>query len=51
MYPIGSFERLKYDILEVYHDYGEGEYVTFGILIADPRQTVAKEYIYYHPQV
>lgn len=43
MYPTGSYERLYYDII---HRYNEDEgYVTFGILIADPRQSEAKEYI------
>ena len=46
MYPTGSFERFQSDILEVYGDYGDKEYVTFGILIADPRQTDAEEYIF-----
>ena len=46
MYPTGSFERFQSDILEVYGGYGDKEYVTFGILIADLRQTDAEEYIY-----
>lgn len=46
MYPTGSFDRFKSDLLETYRDYGENEYVTFGILIADYRQTDAREYIY-----
>ena len=46
MYPTGSFDRFENDIIRRYNDYGESDYVTFGILIADPRQTDAKEYIY-----
>lgn len=42
MYPTGNFERFKCDILEHYSDYDE---ITFGILIADPRQTECREYI------
>ena len=45
MFPIGSYERLYYDILKRYKEYTNTEYVTFGILIADPRQTEAREYI------
>lgn len=46
MYPTGSFKRFRADLLETYKDYGKDEYVTFGILIADYRQTDAREYIY-----
>ena len=46
MIPTGSFMRFERDIIERYHDYGQDEYVTFGILIADPRQSDAKQYIY-----
>lgn len=46
MYPTGSFDRFRTDLLETYRDYGEEDYVTFGILIADYRQTEAREYIY-----
>lgn len=46
MFPTGSFKRFEHDILGRYNDYGKDDYVTFGILIADPRQTDSREYIY-----
>ena len=46
MNPTGSFDRFKDDILTKYNDYEYGDIVTFGILVADPRQSEAKEYIY-----
>lgn len=46
MNPTGHFNRFEHDIMSRYNDYGKDEYVTFGILIADPRQSDAKEYIY-----
>lgn len=46
MHPTGSFDRFENDIIRRYNDYDESDYVTFGILIADPRQTDAKQYIY-----
>ena len=42
MIPTGDFFRLKNDILSRY----ENDEVTFGILIADPRQNETREYIY-----
>ena len=45
MYPVGSFERFTNDLIEIYREYGENEFVTFGILIADSRQSDAKQYI------
>ena len=42
MYPTGSFERFRCDILEKYDEF---EFITFGILIADSRQSCTKEYI------
>lgn len=42
MIPTGDFTRFKNDILSRYED----EEVTFGILIADPRQNETREYIY-----
>ncbi len=45
MFPIGSYDRFSSDLLSRYRDVGESECVTFGILLADPRQTAAKEYI------
>lgn len=43
MIPTGDFKRLKQDILIHYHEEDE---VTFGILLADPRQSETREYIY-----
>lgn len=45
MNPTGSFERFQRDVLSKYHEYGDNEYITFGILIADSRQSCTKEYI------
>ncbi len=42
MYPTGSFDRFKCDILEKYEEF---EFITFGILIADSRQSCTKDYI------
>lgn len=45
MHPTGCFDRFESDILCRYDDYEENDFVTFGILIADPRQSEAREYI------
>ncbi len=45
MFPTSSYDRLYYDIIHRYDDYSKDEYVTFGILIADARQTEAREFI------
>lgn len=45
MLPTGDFQRFKSDILYYYNDDCYDE-ITFGILIADPRQSEAQEYIY-----
>lgn len=42
MFPTSSYDRLYYDIIHRYDDYSKNEYVTFGILIADARQTEAE---------
>ncbi len=42
MYPTGDFDRLKYEVMEWYSG---DDPVTFGILIADYDQTLAREYI------
>ena len=42
MIPIGDFLLLKETIMDKYADY---EQITFGILLADPRQTESREYI------
>lgn len=46
MIPTGSYERFERDLLLKYNDYGEKDVVTFGILIADPRQSPAREFIF-----
>ena len=43
MVPTGDFKRFNSDILIYYPDYDE---ITFGILVADPRQNETREYIY-----
>lgn len=43
MFPTGDFDRLKYEIMEWYNDIDIP--ITFGILIADYEQSLAKEYI------
>lgn len=43
MWPTGDFGRFKHDILQQYSDYDE---ITFGILIADPRQAETNDYIF-----
>lgn len=43
MFPTGDFDRLKYEIMEWYSDIDIP--ITFGILIADYEQSLAKEYI------
>lgn len=43
MLPTGNFSRLRCDVIERYKD--SGIPVTFGILIVDYRQTLAREYI------
>ena len=43
MYPTGDFERLKFEIMERYKDFDIP--ITFGILIADYEQSLAREYI------
>lgn len=45
MLPVGSYNRFSSDLLSRYGDIGETERVTFGILLADPRQTEAREHI------
>ena len=42
MIPIGDFSLFRDSIIKRYNDY---EQITFGILLADPRQTEAREYI------
>lgn len=42
MIPIGDFPLLCKKIINKYDDY---EKITFGILLADPRQTESREYI------
>ena len=42
MWPIGDFGLLRESIMDRYHDY---EHITFGILLADPRQADSREYI------
>lgn len=42
MFPTGDFDRLKYQIMEWYDEECP---ITFGILIADYDQTLAREYI------
>ena len=49
MFPIGSYDRLFYDVID--NRYSDYDVVTFGILIADPRQTEAREYILNYLQV
>ena len=46
MNPTGSYLRFEDDLLNRYSDYGDSDFVTFGILIADPRQTAAREFIF-----
>lgn len=43
MFPTGDFDRLKYEIMEWYSDIDIP--ITFGILIADYEQSLAREYI------
>lgn len=43
MFPTGDFDRLKYEIMEWYDDVNIP--ITFGILIADYEQSLAREYI------
>ena len=45
MYPTGSYNRFTCDVLNVYQDYTSDDIISFGILIADPRQQESKEYI------
>lgn len=42
MFPTGDFDRLKYEVMQWYNDDAP---ITFGILIADYEQTLAREYI------
>ena len=42
MWPTGDFQRFRNDIIERYPESGT---VTFGVLIADARQSDSKEYI------
>lgn len=51
MFPTGDFKRMKNDILSRYADYSYDEEITFGILIADYRQTEAREYILNYLQI
>lgn len=46
MNPTGSYLRFHNDLLDRYSDYEDSDFVTFGILIADPRQTAAREFIF-----
>ncbi len=45
MIPINSYDRLKNDVINRYRDHSDEEYVTFGILLADARQSETREYI------
>lgn len=42
MWPTGDFQRFRNDIIERYPESGT---ITFGVLIADARQSESKEYI------
>ena len=42
MFPTGDFNRLKHEVMQWYNDDAP---ITFGILIADYEQTLAREYI------
>lgn len=46
MFPTGSYERFQHDIIYRYNTHGDNDFVTFGILIADPRQDQAREFIF-----
>lgn len=46
MNPTGSYLRFQNDLLDRYSNYEDSDFVTFGILIADPRQTAAREFIF-----
>lgn len=43
MFPTGDFDRLRRDVIERYKDIDIP--ITFGVLIADYRQSLAREYI------
>lgn len=45
MFPTSTYARFQQEILDRYSDYEETDFVTFGILLADVRQTEAREYI------
>lgn len=45
MYLTSNFEKMMSDILASYSDYSDREYITFGILIVDPRQPDTKAHI------
>ena len=45
MFPTSTYARFQQEILERYSDYEDTDFVTFGILLADVRQTEAREYI------
>ena len=45
MNPVGDFRTFREEFLSRYSDYGDHDEVSFGILIADYRQTDAREYI------
>lgn len=40
-----KLDKMLNEILLRYPDYNEGEYITFGVLIVDPRQSETREYI------
>lgn len=41
----GNFDKMMDEIKSCYPEYADNEYITFGILIVDPRQRDAQEYI------
>lgn len=45
MYLTSSLDKMMKEIKSRYPDYGEDEFITFGILIVDPRQRDTEEYI------
>ncbi len=42
---IGGYEKMMDDIKSCFHEHSDDEFITFGILIVDPRQRDAREYI------
>lgn len=45
MYLTSSLDKMMKEIKSRHSDYGEDDYITFGILIVDQRQSDAREYI------